>query len=289
MPRYRLTIEYDGGGFVGWQRQDNGPSVQAALEDSAFRFCGVRPTIVGAGRTDAGVHALGQVAHVDLDRAFPATTVRDAMNFHLKPALVVVRAADAVGDGFHARFSAVGRHYRYRILNRPSPPALARGRVWWIPIPLDVDAMRDAARALLGRHDFSAFRAALCQARSPVKTLDRLDIRQAGDEILIEAHARSFLHNQVRIIAGTLKRVGEAKMTRADVAAALASGDRSKAGQTARPEGLYLVSVTYPPEAQDAAPLPGSVEGARDLADDQAQHDVDDDNAGGGQRRDGQR
>jgi tRNA pseudouridine38-40 synthase len=288
MPRYRLTIEYDGGGFVGWQRQDNGPSVQAALEEAAFRFCGVQATIVGAGRTDAGVHALGQVAHIDVDRAFATATVRDALNFHLKPAPVVVRAVDAVGDGFHARFSAVGRHYRYRILNRPSPPALARGRVWWIPIPLDVDAMRDAAGVLVGRHDFSAFRAAICQARSPVKTLDRLDILTAGDEILIEAHARSFLHNQVRILAGTLKRVGEGKMTKADVTAALASGDRSRTGQTARPEGLYLVSVTYPPEARDRA-APGSVDGRRDLADDQAQHDIDDDDAGGGQRRNGQR
>lgn len=246
MPRYALTIEYDGSGFVGWQRQDNGPSVQAALEAAVQAFSGDRVTVEGAGRTDTGVHALAQVAHVDLTRDHAVSTVRDALNHHLRPAPVVVLRAVAVEDGFHARFSAVGRSYRYRILNRRAPPALQRGRVWWVPAPLDGPAMHAAAQVLVGRHDFTTFRASLCQAASPVKTLDRLEVRRDGEEILVLADARSFLHRQVRNMVGTLKRVGEGKWTADDVAAALAARDRARGGPTAPPAGLYLAAVRYP-------------------------------------------
>ena len=245
MPRYRLTIEYDGGPFVGWQRQDNGPSVQQALEEAVFRFCGERPMVHGAGRTDAGVHAMAQVAHLDLPRPAPANTLRAALNFHLKPAPVVVLEAEPVPPDFHARFSARERVYLYRILSRPAPPALERGRVWWVPRELDAEAMADAAHVLVGRHDFTSFRAVLCQADSPVKTLDLLSVRGVGAEIHIEARSRSFLHNQVRIIAGTLRLVGEGKWSRRDIEAALAARDRRRAGSTAPPQGLCLISVGY--------------------------------------------
>lgn len=245
MSRYKLTIEYDGGGFVGWQRQDNGRSVQQVLEEAVHAFCGETVTVHGAGRTDSGVHALGQVAHIDLVRAADADTVRDAVNFHLKPAPVTILAAEPVDDDFHARFSARVRLYRYRILNRRPAPALDRGRVWWVPVPLDAEAMAEAARALLGRHDFTSFRATLCQAKSPIKTLDGLSVARLGEEIVVEARARSFLHHQVRNMVGTLKLVGEGKWKTADVARALAARDRSAAGPTAPAEGLYLVEVLY--------------------------------------------
>lgn len=245
MPRWRLTIEYDGTRFVGWQRQDNGPSVQQAIEDAIVRFCGEQAVVHGAGRTDAGVHAAGQVAHVDLVRAAPAPTMRDAINFHLRPAPVVVVEAAIVADGFHARFSARGRRYRYRIMDRPAPPALERGRVWWTPLPLDVDRMAEAAALLEGRHDFTSFRSTICGARSALRTLDAVRVRRQGAEIVVEAEARSFLHNQVRIIVGTLKRVGEGKWTAADVAEALAARDRTRAGPTAPACGLCLVGVDY--------------------------------------------
>lgn len=247
MPRYRLTIEYDGGPFVGWQRQDNGPSVQQALEQAIARFCGETVVVHGAGRTDAGVHALGQVAHVDLSDHHPPETVRSAVNFHLRPAPVAVLDAAVVAGDFHARFSAIGRDYLYRILNRPSPAVLERGRVWQVAAPLDVAAMAAAAAVLVGRHDFTSFRSALCQAGSALKTLDALTVTRLGDEVRIAARARSFLHNQVRIIAGTLKRVGEGRWSSADVEAALAARNRDRAGPTAPPEGLYLVAVRYPP------------------------------------------
>jgi tRNA pseudouridine38-40 synthase len=247
MPRYRLTIEYDGGPFVGWQRQDNGPSVQQALEQAIARFCGETVVVHGAGRTDAGVHALGQVAHVDLGSGHPPETVRNAVNFHLRPAPVAVLAAEVVDSEFHARFSAIGREYLYRILNRAAPPVLERGRVWWVPAPLDADAMAAAAAVLVGRHDFTSFRSVMCQADSALKTLDALEVQRAGDEVRIQARARSFLHNQVRIIAGTLKRVGEGRWSVADVEAALAARNRDRAGPTAPPEGLTLVAVRYPP------------------------------------------
>ena len=245
MTRYKLTLEYDGRGFVGWQRQDNGPSVQAALEAAVKGFCGEAVTVHGAGRTDAGVHALAQVAHIDLEKETGADTLRDALNFHLKPAAVAVLAAEAVADDFHARFSATERAYRYRIVNRRAPLTLDRGRAWLVPVPLDAGAMGDAARALLGRHDFTSFRAGECQAKSPVKTLDALEVSRDGDEIWIEARARSFLHHQVRNMVGTLKLVGEGKWSRADMARALAARDRRAAGPTAPADGLYLVAVRY--------------------------------------------
>jgi tRNA pseudouridine38-40 synthase len=245
MTRYRLTIEYDGRGFVGWQRQDNGPSVQQALEEAVLGFCGERTHVYGAGRTDAGVHAIGQVAHVDIVKPTSTDTVRDALNAHLRPAPVSVIAAEIVDDAFHARFSATGRQYLYRIVNRRAPLALDAGRAWQVGVRLDAAAMQEAATRLLGRHDFTSFRSAACQARSPVKTLDRLDVTHTGDEIRLDIAARSFLHNQVRIMTGTLKLVGEGKWTAGDVADALAACDRTRGGPTAPPDGLYLAAVRY--------------------------------------------
>ena len=246
MPRYRLTLEYDGGPFVGWQRQDNGPSVQQAVEAAIGRFSGGAVTLVGAGRTDAGVHALGQVAHVDLPRPFEPATIRDATNFHLKPAPISVLAVAAVDDDFHARFSACRRRYRYLIVNRPAPLAVDAGRAWWVRSTLDHAAMAAAGRLLIGRHDFSSFRSSMCQAASATKTLDGLAVDVEGDGIRIEVWARSFLHNQVRIIVGSLKRVGEGGWPVERVAAALAARDRAAAGPTAPAHGLYLVGVDYP-------------------------------------------
>lgn len=245
MTRYKLTVEYDGAPFVGWQRQDNGASVQQALEDAVTGFCGETVLVEGAGRTDAGVHALGQVAHVDIEKETDAGTVRDALNYHLRGVPVSVLGAEAVDDDFHARFSAKERSYLYRILDRRPPPAVDQGRVWWVPVDLDAEAMHAAAQCLIGYHDFSTFRAAQCQADSPVKTLDDLRVTRAGDEIHIRARARSFLHHQVRNFAGTLRLVGKAKWSADDVAAALAAKDRTRGGPTAPPEGLYLVSVAY--------------------------------------------
>lgn len=245
MPRYKLTLEYDGAGFVGWQRQSNGPSVQEAVEHGFFRFCSEPVSVFAAGRTDAGVHALGQVAHVDLHRPVAPRTVRDAVNFHLKPANVVILAAEQVSNDFHARFSARARLYRYRIINRPARPALDRERGWWLPKPLCVETMTDAARLLEGNHDFSTFRASICQAKSPVKTLDRLCVEQRGDEVLVEARARSFLHHQVRNMVGSLAWVGSGRWSCDDVAAALAARDRSRGGPTAPAHGLFLARVEY--------------------------------------------
>jgi tRNA pseudouridine38-40 synthase len=245
MARFKLTLEYDGTPFVGWQRQDNGPTVQASLEAAIKKFCGEDVTSYAAGRTDAGVHALGQVAHVDLAKEWPPDTVRNALNFHLQPDPVTVLSVARVADDFHARLTATGRAYLYRILNRPAPPAVDRARVWHVPHALDVDAMHAAAQELVGHHDFTTFRASLCQAKSPVKTLDRLDVSRAGEEIQIQAAARSFLHHQVRNMVGTLKLVGEGKWSPRDVADALAARDRTKGGPTAPPDGLYLVRVTY--------------------------------------------
>jgi tRNA pseudouridine38-40 synthase len=245
MPRYRVTLEYDGTTFVGWQVQAKGLSVQGRLAQAIARFSGESPMPRGAGRTDAGVHALGQVAHFDLARAWPTDTVRDAVNFHLKPEPVVVRDCAVVPDSFDARFSATARHYRYRILARRAPSALDSDRVWWVPQPLNAAAMAAAAQVLVGRHDFTTFRAAGCQSRSPVKTLDRLAVTRAGEEILIEASARSFLHNQVRSMVGSLKLVGEGKWTAADLAAALSAANRAACGPVAPARGLYLVQVDY--------------------------------------------
>jgi len=245
--RWKLTAEYDGTGLVGWQRQDNGPSVQEALETAIHRFCGETVTVHGAGRTDAGVHALGQVAHADIAKDADADTVRDALNAHLRPAPIAVLRAEAVDEDFHARFSATGRAYLYRIVNRRPPLTLDAGRAWQVAPPLDAAAMHDAAQALIGRHDFTSFRASLCQAKSPVKTLSALDVSRDGETVLIRVRARSFLHHQVRNIAGTLMLVGIGKWDRADVAAALAARDRAAAGQTAPAHGLYLTQVFYPP------------------------------------------
>ncbi len=245
MPRYKLTIEYDGAPFVGWQRQDNGPSIQGALEDAVFAFCGEHVSVHGAGRTDTGVHALGQVVHLDLAGEKPGDTVQAAVNFHLKPNPIVVTRTEIVPADFHARFSATARRYRYLILNRRAPPALDRGRVWHVPVPLDAEAMAEAARLLIGNHDFNSFRSAACQAASPVKTLDQLDVGRDGDLISIDVGARSFLHNQVRILVGTLQLVGRGRWSRSDVADALAARDRTRAGPTAPPQGLCLMAVHY--------------------------------------------
>lgn len=246
MPRYKLIIEYDGTPFAGWQVQSQDPSVQGALREAIFKFAGEWVTVRGAGRTDSGVHALGQVAHVDLTKEWAASRVQDAINYHLRPAPCAVLSCALVSPEFDARFSAVARHYVYRILTRRAPPVLERDRVWWITHDLDRDAMQAAASHLLGHHDFTTFRAAQCQATSPMRTLDRLDVACEGAEIVIRASARSFLHNQVRSMVGTLKLVGEGKWRPDDVAAALAARDRTRCGTVAPASGLYLERVDYP-------------------------------------------
>ena len=245
MPRYKLTLEYDGGPFRGWQRQSDGESVQQALEHAVRGFCGEEVQVVAAGRTDAGVHATGQVAHLDLARSVTPETLRNALNYHLRPHPVVILAAAPVADDFHARFSAKTRHYLYRIVNRRAPLALERGRAWHVPTPLDAEIMHEAAQRLIGRHDFTSFRSALCQAKSPVKTLDRLTIRRLGDRLEITALARSFLHHQVRNMVGTLKLVGEGRFPVSHVDAVLAARDRAVAGPTAPACGLFLTRVDY--------------------------------------------
>jgi tRNA pseudouridine38-40 synthase len=248
LPRYRLDIEYDGTPYAGWQRQAGQHSVQAALEQAILGFCGETVSLRGAGRTDSGVHAVGQVAHLDLEREWLDDTVRDAINAHLRLAgeAVSVTAAAKVPNDFDARFSATARHYLYRILNRRAQPALEKNRAWWVPVPLDAEAMHEAAQQLLGRHDFTTFRSAHCQANSPLRTLDRLDVTRMDDLIEVRTSARSFLHNQVRSMVGTLKRVGEGAWTAADVKAALDAKDRAACGAMAPPEGLYLTRVDYP-------------------------------------------
>ena len=245
MPRYKLTIEYDGAPFLGWQIQDQGPSVQGALIAAVEAFCGERVKVHGAGRTDTGVHALGQVAHIDLAKDWPSDTVRDALTAQLRPLPIAVLAAEKVPDSFDARFSARARHYLYRIVNRRADLALERGRAWRLPRPLDAAAMAAAAQRLIGRHDFTTFRHVDCQAKSPVKTLDRLDVTRAGEEIRIDAVARSFLHSQVRSMVGALVFVGEGRWSADDLAAARDARDRSACAPVAPPEGLYLVRVDY--------------------------------------------
>ena len=245
MPRYKLLIEYDGTPFAGWQIQANGPTVQGALTDAIAALCGEKVHVQGAGRTDAGVHALGQVAHVDLAREFDPDTVRDALNAHLRPHPVAVLSAEIAAPDFDARFSARQRRYLYRIVNRRADLAIDRQRAWRVPRPLDAGAMHVAAQQLVGRHDFTTFRAAECQAKSPIKTLDVLDVERAGEEIRVHALARSFLHHQVRSMVGSLALVGEGKWSAADLAHALAVMDRAACGPVAPPDGLYLVSVEY--------------------------------------------
>ena len=247
MPRYKLTVEYDGTGLVGGQRHPNGLSVQQILEEACEKFVGSPVYIQCAGRTDAGVHASGQVAHIDLPSHLTPFKMRGAINFHCRPHAVSVLAIEPVpADTFNARLWARRRSYLYRILNRRSPPALDRNRVWFVAVDLDADAMHEAAQHLLGHHDFSTFRAALCQAKSPVKTLDRLDVTRVGDEIHVVAEARSFLYHQVRNMVGTLKLVGARQWQPGDVATALAACNRAAGGPTAPPEGLTLTGVGYP-------------------------------------------
>ena len=250
MPRYRLDIEYDGTGYAGWQRQDDQPSIQQAIETAIHGFCGETVSIRGAGRTDAGVHALGQVAHVDLEKTWPEDTVRDAINAHLLMARerVVILAARQVDEEFDARFSALKRHYIYRIVCRRAPLVIEKNRALWSPKPLDAAAMHEAAQRLVGRHDFTTFRSMSCQANSPVRSLERLDVVRGDADGLIEIHAsaRSFLHNQIRSFAGTLRLVGEGKWSADDVEAALEARDRKACGPVAAPEGLYFRAVEYP-------------------------------------------
>jgi tRNA pseudouridine38-40 synthase len=246
MPRYKLTIEYDGRPFVGWQIQDNGPSVQGMLAQALAAFCGEKVSVQGAGRTDAGVHALGQVGHVDLAKDWDEDTVRDALNAHLRPHPIAILKAERVDGSFDARFSAVRRHYLYRIVNRRADLALERGRAWRIAQPLDLPAMQAAAQRLVGRHDFTTFRNVECQAKSPVKTLDQLEVHRAADDIQVVTSARSFLHSQVRSMVGALAVVGEGKWSVDDVSIALAKRDRAACAPVAPPDGLYLARVDYP-------------------------------------------
>ncbi|MDX2113199.1 MAG: tRNA pseudouridine(38-40) synthase TruA [Alphaproteobacteria bacterium] len=268
MPRYKLTIEYDGSGYAGWQKQPNRPSIQEAIETALGKFCGEAAEVCGAGRTDAGVHATGQVAHIDLSKAFEPYKVMQGINFYLfgndvipseaeeslRPLdyargdnknKIAITSAEIVADDFHARFSATRRFYVYRIINRRARLGLDSGRAWQVPEPLDVEAMQQAAKHLLGHHDFTSFRDSECQAKSPMKTLDSLEIKRYGDEIRITTHARSFLHHQVRIMVGTLAQVGKGRWSEQNMQRALEAKDRSAAGPTAPPEGLYLVGVGY--------------------------------------------
>ncbi|HZN28371.1 MAG TPA: tRNA pseudouridine(38-40) synthase TruA [Xanthobacteraceae bacterium] len=245
MPRYKLIIEYDGRPFVGWQIQDNGPSVQGVLAAALEAFCGEQVMVHGAGRTDAGVHALGQVGHVDLTRDWEDDTVRDAVNAHLRPHPVAIIEAKRVDANFDARYSAIRRHYLYRIVNRRADLTFERGRAWRVAKPLDSAAMHAAAQRLVGRHDFTTFRHIECQAKSPVKTLDALDVNRTRDDLQVTASARSFLHTQVRSMVGSLVAVGEGKWSADDLAAALAARDRTACGTVAPPDGLYLARVDY--------------------------------------------
>jgi len=245
MIRWKLIVEYDGQPFVGWQRQDNGPSVQQCLEEAIEKLAGETVRVHGAGRTDAGVHALAQVAHFDLEKPLVVRAIRDGLNFHLRHHPISVLEAEQVSEDFHARLSAVGRGYVYRIVNRRAPLALDDGRAWQIGRTLDAAAMHEAAQVLIGRHDFSTFRASLCQAKSPIKTLDLLTVERSGPEIRVIARARSFLHHQIRNIVGTLVLVGEGRWTTARVRSALEACDRSAGGPTAPPDGLYFTDVVY--------------------------------------------
>ncbi len=247
MTRFKLTLEYDGGPFVGWQRQDNGLSIQQVLEEAVLATVQETNTVYGAGRTDAGVHALGQVAHVDIEKAIEPNRLMAALNFHVKPHPVAVTACDVAATDFHARFSATSRAYLYRIVSRRAPLVIDRGHAWHLTSRLDVAAMHVAAQRLLGHHDFTSFRATICQAQSPVKTLDRLDVTRLDDETRVIAEARSFLHHQVRNMVGTLRLVGEGKWSADDVTRALAARDRAASGPTAPPDGLYLTQVIYEP------------------------------------------
>ena len=245
MPRYKLTLEYDGAPYVGWQRQANGLSVQQALEEAIFAASGEQVVANGAGRTDAGVHAIGQVAHVDLAKTWSGFRLSEALNALLAPQPIGVLSVEPVAEDFDARFSATMRHYLYRIVNRRAPLALERGHAWRVKRRLDLDAMREGAALLIGRHDFSTFRDSQCQAASPVKTLSRFDVERDGDMILMRLSARSFLHRQVRSMVGSLEHVGAGKWSVADLKDALEARDRARCGQVAPADGLYLTKVEY--------------------------------------------
>lgn len=247
MPRYRIDIEYDGTPYHGWQRQAEHPSVQQAIEEAITQFCQHKVTLFGAGRTDAGVHATGQVAHFDLEEDWLTDKILEASNGILRQRgdLISIISCSKVDDTFDARFSAKKRHYRYRIINRNPPLVLDISRAWWVRFPLDANAMHEAAQLLIGKHDFTTFRSVNCQAKSPVRTLDQLDVKCQGDEIEIIVSSRAFLHNQVRSLAGTLKMVGDGKWEKQDVLAALLAKDRKKCGPVAPACGLYLMGVDY--------------------------------------------
>ena len=248
MTRFRLTVEYDGRPFMGWQRQAHGPSVQQSIEEAIGAITHERVTLHAAGRTDAGVHALAMTAHVEIDRAITPFRLVDGINAKLRPKPVAILAAEIVAEDFHARFSCIGRRYLHRIVNRRAPLALDSGRAWRVPVVLHADSMHRAAQHLVGRHDFTTFRSAHCQSESPVKTLDRLTVRRLGETIEIEAAARSFLHHQVRSMVGCLELVGRGKWSERDLKAALDAKDRAALGFNAPPDGLYFVEAVYPPD-----------------------------------------
>ncbi len=253
MTRFRLTLEYDGRPFMGWQRQAHGPSVQQAVEEAVKVITGESITVHAAGRTDAGVHALAMEAHVDIEKSITPFRLADGLNAKLRPRPVAVLAAREVADDWHARFSCVGRRYLYRIVNRRAPLAIEAGKAWRVPVVLHADAMNDAAQVLVGRHDFTTFRSAHCQSESPVKTLDRLTARRFGEVIEIEAAARSFLHHQVRSMVGCLELVGRGKWTKRDLRDALEATDRAALGFNAPPDGLYFAEARY---EGDVSPSP---------------------------------
>jgi len=246
VPRFKLTLEYDGRAFQGWQRQKSSFSVQEALEIAVHAFSGETVTVQGAGRTDAGVHAKGQVAHVDIEKAMPLESLQNAINHHLRPHPVAVLRITEVPDDFHARFSATGRHYLYRIINRRAPLILETGRAWHLPTMIEAEVMQEAAQRLIGKHDFTSFRSAACQSKSPIKTMDRIIVQRHGDEIRVTLSARSFLHHQVRNIVGTLKMIGDHKWPVDKIETILAAKSRAAAGPTAPADGLYLTAVDYP-------------------------------------------
>jgi tRNA pseudouridine38-40 synthase len=244
--RWRLTIEFDGRPFMGWQRQDHGPSVQQSLEEAVHRMTGERAAVHAAGRTDAGVHALAMTAHCDIEKTVTEHRLREGLNALVRPHPISITHVEQVADDWHARFSCIGRKYLYRILNRRAPPALDRGRVWHIAVPLNVEAMAEGAAMLVGNHDFTTFRSVHCQSERPVKTLDRLEVTRVGEEIRIEADARSFLHHQVRSMVGCLALVGRGNWAPNDIKKALESRNRAELGLNAPPDGLYFVEAVYP-------------------------------------------
>lgn len=243
MTRYKVILEYDGTDLIGWQENRQGPSVQSIMKDAIYGFCGARPDVVGAGRTDAGVHAVAMTAHFDIDGNFDANTVMRALNFYLNNKPVSVLDCEIVSDEFNARFDCVARHYKYIVLNRSASPVLNKNRVYWVPRKLNIDAMRMAAQKLIGNHDFTSFRASECQAKSPIKTLDKIEISQNGDEIIFLFSARSFLHHMVRNIVGTLIEIGLGKPY--DIDEILSAKNRSAAGPTAPADGLYFIRADY--------------------------------------------